>query len=124
MSNCAEVVSVSVPSPVRPMNTIPCCAAKRARASAIGSAAAGRSPSRWARTDQLGGFLVGAVGVDEDVRIGVTEFAGLLAIRHPGWLASPIGASRSLRSASTARGASASASRRRGRRRAARRRFI
>jgi 3-oxoacyl-[acyl-carrier protein] reductase len=47
--------------------------------------------------DQRGGRLVGAVGVGEDFRIGVTE---------------SIGASRSMRSASRARGASARAFRR------------
>ena len=48
----AVAVRVDLSMPVRLMNTIPCCAARSARANATGSDSACRSPAFWARETQ------------------------------------------------------------------------
>jgi NAD(P)-dependent dehydrogenase (short-subunit alcohol dehydrogenase family) len=60
-------VGVAVSNPVRLMNTIPCCAARRARARAIGSAPAGRL--------FLPTTAIGRYGRPEEIAAGVVFLA-------------------------------------------------
>lgn len=77
-------VSVAVSSPVRLMNTIPCCAARRARASAIGSAPVGRSPSRYpsAASSASRPPTLGIIGEVETAPSGWRQVAADLGIPH------------------------------------------